>query len=132
MRKTKTLPKRLLFEKKKTKIGGMESIGDGESEREAASPKLEEEKSASPAEGSAKPATRFIPEHKRPDAALTFPEKVRRRDDRTYVASFTFWYLTLTMRSLYLAHEFDEVCRQASHRHFLLLVAARWKVLCHK
>ena len=33
--------------------------------------------SAEAEKSSAEPSKRFIPEHKKPDAALTFPEKVR-------------------------------------------------------
>ena len=39
--------------------------------------------SAEAEKSSAEPSKRFIPEHKKPDAALTFPEKVRKRRGTT-------------------------------------------------
>jgi hypothetical protein len=71
------------------------------------------------------PSKRFIPEHKKPDAALTFPEKVSYFDSFgvssiTFIstggyADLVFCYdktLTLSLLFCLSAHEYDGVCRR--------------------
>jgi hypothetical protein len=83
------------------------------------------------------PSKRFIPEHKKPDAALTFPEKV------SYFETFGVFSITFISTSGYAelvfchdktlilsllfclpAHEHDGVCRRQATRELLCRLVA--------
>ena len=76
------------------------------------------EESSEPKEETPKPAKRFIPDHKKPDAALTFPEKVSLIDFLGICCKHTcccegISYLPATLLEAYEPHE---VCGQAEER----------------